>query len=93
MWRGGKRRVNIDPGYMARSRFVLATGKDFAHRIYLNRGIYADLTLIYARNGFQRLPWTYPDYGSPLMMDYLEKIRRKYIVDLKAGVPAEDTES
>lgn len=87
---GGKRRVNIDPGYLARSRFVLATGKDFAHRIYLDHGIYADLTLIYAQGGFQRLPWTYPDYGGPMMMNFLEKVRRKYLNDLKTGHPAEE---
>jgi hypothetical protein len=55
------RNVNIDPGYMLRERFVLATGKNFAHRIYVGDHIYADLTLIFAKGSFQSLPWTYPD--------------------------------
>src|SRR5689334_11293899 len=39
--RDGKRRVNIDPGILSEERFVLATGKNFTHRIYLRDGIYA----------------------------------------------------
>ncbi len=37
----GSRNINIDPGYMLPSRFVLATGKDFAHRKYIGKDIYA----------------------------------------------------
>ncbi len=81
----GKRKVNIDPGYMLHERFVLATGKNFTHRIYVDKGIYADLTLIYTKGGFQKLPWTYPDYVEKNMLDYLELVRNKYIADLKQG--------
>ena len=51
----GKRRVNIDPGYLLAERFVLATGKNYTHRIYLRDGIYADLTLTYQGGKFVRL--------------------------------------
>ncbi|GBC63842.1 DUF4416 domain-containing protein [Desulfonema ishimotonii] len=78
----GRRRINIDPGYMILSRFVLATGKNFAHRIYVGRGIYADLTLIYAKGGFQPLPWTYPDYSDQPMTAYLAQVRKRYVNDL-----------
>ena len=78
----GKRRVNIDPGYMLHERFVLASGKNFSHRIYLNKGIYADLTLMYINGSFQKLPWTYPDYADRPMRTVLERIRKKYITDL-----------
>jgi hypothetical protein len=56
---GGKRRVNIDPGYLARAHLILATGKGYTHRPYLRDGIYADLTLVFQQGGFQPLPWTY----------------------------------
>ena len=79
----GKRRVNIDPGYMLHERFVLASGKNFSHRIYLDQGIYADLTLLYSNGSFQILPWTYPDYADRAMFTILEQIRAKYILDLK----------
>jgi hypothetical protein len=81
---GGRRRVNIDPGYLLLERFVLASGKNFTHRIYIGGGIYADLTLIYTRGRFQTLPWTYPDYGDPGMLRHLHQIRRRYTLDLKA---------
>lgn len=67
----GNRIVNIDPGYIVPERFVLATGKNYTHRIYLNQGIYADLTLIYQKGKFQDLPWTYPDYASQNVKNFL----------------------
>ena len=79
----GKRSVNIDPGYLLQERFVLATGKNYSHRIYIGRDIYADLTLIYRNGGFQILEWTYPDYADPRMRDFLSLVRQKYIDDLK----------
>ena len=79
----GQRRVNIDPGYMLRERFVLASGKNFSHRVYIGSGIYADLTLIYQKGSFQMLPWTYPDYGDDRMLNFLEQVRNKYILDTK----------
>jgi hypothetical protein len=78
-----KRRVNIDPGYMLKERFVLATGKNFSHRIYIGRKIYADLTLIYTKGDFKPLPWTYPDYSDQKMLSFLRQVREKYIADLK----------
>ena len=82
----GKRPVNIDPGYLVSSRFILATGKEYSHRIYIGRKIYADLTLMYSKKkGFQTLAWTYPDYASKTMISFLSKVRSKYLLDLKAN--------
>ena len=78
-----KRRVNIDPGYLLLERFVLATGKNFSHRIYSGKQIYADRTLIYQTGGFRALPWTFPDYADSGMHAFLEKARKKYAFDLK----------
>lgn len=77
------RRVNIDPGYLLSSRFVLATGKEYSHRIYIGEQIYADLTLMYTKQGFKTLDWTYPDYASPPMLQFLGKVRDKYLLDRK----------
>jgi len=81
--RGKKRLVNIDPGYMLKEKFVLATGKNFSHRIYIGKKIYADLTLIYTKGDFKKLPWTYPDYSNKNMLSFLRQVREKYILDLK----------
>jgi hypothetical protein len=86
----GNRRVNIDPGYLLAERFVLATGKNFAHRIYIGRNIYADLTLTYKSGSFQTLPWTYPDYAESSMLTFLEQVRSKYILDKKGHVCSPD---
>jgi len=80
---GGNRQVNIDPGYLLASRFVLATGKEYSHRIYIGKNIYADLTLMYTKQGFKTLEWTYPDYASDAVTGFLEKVRNKYLLDLK----------
>jgi len=79
----GNRRINIDPGYLLAERFVLATGKNYTHRIYLGNCVYADLTLIYQDGRFQPLPWTYPDYAEANMQMFLTQVRNKYLKDLK----------
>lgn len=80
----GQRQVNIDPGYLLYERFVLATGKNYAHRIYIGEHIYADLTLIYERGTYRPLPWTYPDYADTKMISFLTEVREKYGADLRS---------
>jgi len=78
----GKRRVNIDPGYVAHEHLILATGKAYYHRPYLGGGVYADLTLVYREGEFKPMEWTYPDYRTEEMRSIFKKIRAKYMVDL-----------
>jgi Domain of unknown function (DUF4416) len=75
---GRKRKINIDPGYIALERLVLATGKNYTHRIYLSKGIYADLTLIFQRGTFSPLAWTYKDYSDPEVIGFFNEVREKY---------------
>ncbi len=82
----GKRTVNIDPGYLLLERLVLATGKNFSHRIYIGKDIYADLTLIYRHGRFESLPWTFPDYAGQHIQLFLRRVRTKYALDLKKGL-------
>ncbi len=56
------RPLNLDPGYLTLAKLLLASTKDHAHRIYLERGIYAEVTLNYRRRDWRSLDWTYPDY-------------------------------
>ena len=65
----GKRIINIDPGYIAMEKMVLATCKNFSHRICLQNGVYADLIFIYKNGGFQSLEWTFPDYAKNTMKE------------------------
>lgn len=80
----GGRKINIDPGYLALSKLVLASTKDFSHRIYLSDGIYAETTLLYRRDAFEALPWTYPDYVSPAAQRFFSLLRETYHQQLKA---------
>ncbi len=79
----GKRRINIDPGYISPERLILATGKNFTHRVYLSKGIYADLTLIFQKGSFKPLEWTYPDYAAPDLINIFHGIRTRYMQQLR----------
>lgn len=68
--------VNIDPGYITPANVILASTKDFSHRIYLSKGIYAEVTTIYRKEGFTKLPWTYPDYLCPSATDFILQARQ-----------------
>ena len=73
-----KRRINIDPGYVTYAQMVLATTKDYTHRIYLGKGIYAELTYICHKKVFQPMAWTYPDYRQPFAIEFFQRVREKY---------------
>ncbi len=75
---GEKRRINIDPGYISLERLVLATGKNYTHRIYLSKGIYADLTLVFNKGSFRPLDWTYRDYSDINTIEFFNEQRERY---------------
>jgi hypothetical protein len=81
----GPRRVNLDPGLLSLYNLTLATTKDFAHRVYLHDGIYAEVTLIYKSGVFHPLEWTYPDYRSDTCLSFLAACRHDLIVEPGAG--------
>ncbi|MCX5680187.1 MAG: DUF4416 family protein [Candidatus Omnitrophica bacterium] len=74
----GKRRVNIDPGYLDMSKLVLFSTKDYTHRIPMPRGIFAEVTLFYQDKRYNPWPWTYPDYKTKEYADMFESIRNIY---------------
>lgn len=78
----GKRRINIDPGYLSLSKLVLATSKDFSHRIYLAEGIFADLHLKYQQHRFRPQEWSYPDYREEKVLRFFEEVRKIYALQL-----------
>ncbi len=79
----GKRTINIDPGYIALEHVVLATTKGYAHRLYLGKGIFGDLTLIYQNGTYHGLPWTYPDYRSDEVIALCNGWRNHYKESLR----------
>jgi len=79
----GARRVNIDPGYLNESRLVLATTKDYSHRLYLGQGIYGEITLSYRGGRFRPAEYTYPDYCSGEYLDFFEQVRQGFRIYLE----------
>lgn len=80
--KGFPRRINLDPGYICAAKLVLATCKDYSHRIYLGKGIYAEVTLQYRGNSFVPQEWTYPDYRSKEYLEILNTVRTLYMKQL-----------
>ena len=80
----GQRQVNVDPGILSAERLVLATGKNYIHRIYLGSGVYGDLTLIYSKGSYRPLPWTYPDYQVPETIAMFNILRKRYQMQIAA---------
>ncbi|MFQ5848843.1 MAG: DUF4416 family protein [Candidatus Methylomirabilales bacterium] len=74
-----RRRVNLDPGYLTPAKIILASTKDYAHRIYLDQGIFGDLHLKYEQGAYQPLPWTYPDYRTPEALAFFAEVRQGYL--------------
>jgi len=72
------RTINIDPGYIDQAKVVLATTKDYAHRIFLRKGIFAEITLTYRQDTFSCNEWTYPDYRTKAYIDIFNQIRKLY---------------
>lgn len=79
-----QRRINIDPGYLELAKLVVASTKNYTHRIFLGNGIYGDVQLMYKGGCFVFNEWTYPDYRSRSVLAFMEKVRSVYYDQLKA---------
>ena len=80
---GVRRPVNLDPGYLELSKVVLASTKNFYHRLYLADGIYGEATLHYEAGAWRSFPWTFPDFRSGLYDGYFLELRALYRNTLK----------
>ncbi|MFL5784402.1 MAG: DUF4416 family protein [Bacteriovoracaceae bacterium] len=77
--RDEKRTVNIDIGLLSAENFLLATTKNYSHRIFIGEDVFADLTFEFRQGQWQTLPWTYPDYQDPEKMAFLSKARDRLL--------------
>lgn len=78
-----KRDLNLDPGYITHAKLVLATTKNYSHRLYLRDGIFGDVHLTFHDGHFTANPWTYPDYKADISIGFFEKVREEYCEDRK----------
>lgn len=78
------RPVNLDPGIIEPSKLVLATTKNFSHRIYIGNQMYAEVTLMFDKGAWSALLYTYPDYRQQCYWEFFEKVRKKLLEQLKS---------
>jgi hypothetical protein len=78
------RPVNLDPGIIEPSKLILATTKNYSHRIYIGKKMYAEVTLIFDKGSWQSLPHTYPDYRQQCYFDFFAKVRTRLLEQLKS---------
>ncbi len=71
----GNRQINLDPGYLSLAKVVLASRKNYSHRIYLGRGVFCELELFYQEGRFNPLPYTYFDYRDDRFLKFFTKAR------------------
>lgn len=81
------RLINLDPGMLSLSKFVLASTKNFAHRIPLAKGIYGEVTLVYTKTDWKSLPWTYPDFQTVEYQSFLREVRKRLQWQYQTDVP------
>jgi hypothetical protein len=77
------RPVNLDPGLIEPSKLVLATTKNYSHRIYIGHKMFAEVTLIYEKGDWRHFDYTYPDYRQQCYHDFFTKIRSRLLEQLK----------
>ncbi len=78
-----KRPANLDPGYIEHAKVILASTKNFYHRIYLGGGIFGEVTMHFKNNTYHFFPWTYPDYQSRDYQEFFLRIRQIYRSQLR----------
>jgi len=78
------RPVNLDPGIIEPSKLILATTKNYSHRIYIGKKMYAEVTLIFDKGCWQPFNYTYPDYRQQCYFDFFGKVRKRLLEQLKS---------
>jgi hypothetical protein len=77
------RPVNLDPGIIEPSKLILASTKNYSHRIYIGENMYAEVTLIFDKGRWRPFDYTYPDYRQQCYFDFFDKVRTRLIEQLR----------
>lgn len=82
------RTVNIDPGILTPDNLVMASHREYNHRVYLRDGVFAELALVYSRGRFVRLPWTVVDFCQGEAIEFFLRVRESFEM-IEEPAPAE----
>ena len=77
------RPVNLDPGYLDQAKIVLASTKDFSHRVIISEGIYAEVTMHFQGGEWRSWPWTFPDFRTGRYNSFFSDLRKQYRAQLQ----------
>ena len=77
------RPINLDAGYITGAKLVLASTKDFAHRLYLRDGIFAEITMSFRGGRWVSHAFTFPDFKSGVYDPFLKKVRDRHLRKIK----------
>lgn len=77
------RPINLDPGIIEPSKLILASAKNFSHRIYIGKKIWAEVTLNFSKGIWKKFDYTFPDYQQQHYHDFFSKVREKLVSQLK----------
>lgn len=80
-----ERPINLDAGYLTGAKLVLASTKDFAHRLYLRDGIFAEITMSYRKEAWASHPFTFPDFKSGIYDVFLKEARERHLSKLRSA--------
>ena len=78
------RPVNLDPGIIEPGKLVLATTKNFSHRIYIGKRMYAEVTLTFSKGVWQAFDYTFPDYRTPHYHEFFNRARTRLLEQLRS---------
>ena len=77
------RPVNLDPGLIEPSKLILVTTKNFSHRIYIGKKMYAEVTLTFDKGRWKDYEYTFADYKQQCYQDFLSKVRTRLVEQLR----------
>lgn len=78
------RPINLDPGIIEPSKLILASTKNFSHRIYIGQKMFAEVTLTYDKGHWKPFDHTFPDYQQQCYHDFFTKVRDKLRLQLRS---------
>jgi hypothetical protein len=77
------RPVNLDPGYIEPSKLVLASTKNFSHRIHIGKKIWAEVTLIFSKGQWKGFEYSFPDHKEDRYHGFFSQVREKLVQQLR----------
>ena len=81
--RGARPPVTIQPGYVTSAKIVTASRRNAAHRIYLGRGVYGEITMAHLQGAFHPHPWTQPHYRAAEVVEFFRTARERYLEQIQ----------